>query len=168
MEFNPENRKKLTKWLIGTIAACILIFLGVQNIGIIASALSWAMKLIMPLLLGFAFALILNVPMRFFETHLWPKTQRRIPCTLRRPAAYCVSLIMILGILAGVIWLVIPELVEAVKLIANSVIVFVRRLSAMDALELANQPFGNLLLKPDWDAILNTAESWLKDWHFIL
>ena len=163
MDFTPEHRKKLTRWLIGTVAACILIFLGVQNIGIIAYALSWSVKLVMPLLLGFAFALILNVPMRFFESHFWPGTKQPALCTLRRPAAYCVSLIMILGILAGVVWLVIPELVEAVKLIADSVIVFVSKLSAMDTAELAKQPFGNLLLKPDWDAILNTAENWIKE-----
>lgn len=163
MGFDPQNQKKLSKWLIGIVAACILIFLGVQNINVIAKALSWAVGLIMPLLLGLAFALILNVPMRFFENHLWPKAVRSIARKLRRPVAYGVSLIMILGILAGVIWLVIPELVEAVKLIAQSVVDFIERLSAMDAQELARQPFGKLFLNADWDTMLLTLETWLRE-----
>ncbi|MBE6932472.1 MAG: AI-2E family transporter [Ruminococcaceae bacterium] len=163
MEFDPENRKKLTKWLIGIIAACILIFLGVQNVNVIAKAVSWAVGLIMPLLLGFAFALILNVPMRFFENHLWPKAVHPAALKLRRPTAYGISLIMILGILAGIIWLVIPELVEAVKLIAQSVIDFIGRLSAMDAQELAGRPFGKFLLGIDWEGMLKAAENWLKE-----
>lgn len=163
MGFDPKNQKKLSKWLIGIVAACILIFLGVQNINVIAKALSWAVGLIMPLLLGLAFALILNVPMRFFENHLWPKAVRPIAQKLRRPVAYGVSLIMILGILAGIVWLVIPELVEAVKLIGSSIADFVRWISAMDARELAGRPFGKFLLGIDWEEMLRTAESWLKE-----
>ncbi len=162
MDFNPENRKRLTRWLIGIVAACILIFLGVQNIDVIAKAVSWSVRLVMPLLLGLAFATIVNVPMRFFESHLWPKTQRPVACKLRRPAAYAISLIMILGIFAGVVWLVIPELVEAIKLIAQSVIDFARRFSTMDAEALAHQPFGRLLMNADWDAILATMETWVR------
>lgn len=162
MDFNPENRKRLTRWIIGTIAACILIFLSVQNIDVIAKAISWSVGLVMPLLLGLAFATVVNVPMRFFENHLWPKTQKHAACKLRRPAAYTISLIMILGIFAGVVWLVIPELVEAIKLIAQSVIDFASRFSAMDAEALAQQPFGKLLLNADWDAILTTMETWLR------
>ena len=162
MEFKPENRKKLTQWLIGIIAACILIFLGVQNINVVAKAVSWSVKLIVPLLLGLAFALIVNVPMRFFEAHLWPKSVRPAAQKLRRPAAYGISLVMILGILAGVVWLVIPELVNAIKLIAQSVIDFIAVLSAMEAEELAQQPFGKLLLNADWDGILATVETWLR------
>ena len=70
MDFTPEKKKKLSRWLIGIATACILIFLGVQNIDVVAGAVSWVTGLIMPLILGFAFALILNVPMRFFESHL--------------------------------------------------------------------------------------------------
>lgn len=163
MDFNPENRKKLTKWLIGIVAACILIFLGVQNVDVIAKAVSWAVGLIKPLLLGLAFALILNVPMRFFENHLWPKAVRPLALKLRRPIAYIISLVMILGILAGVVWLVIPELVEAVKLIGSSVADFVRRISVMDAQELAGRPFGKFLLGIDWEGMLPAAENWLRE-----
>ena len=161
--FTPEKRRKLSKWLVGIVAVCILIFLGVQNIGVVADAVSWVVKLVMPLILGLAFALVLNVPMRFFESHIFRKTKKPFLQKLRRPLSFVISLLIIIGILAGVIWLVIPELVEAIKVIAQSVLDFVNKLSSMDEKEIAQLPFGNTLLNTDWDKILQTLQTWLKE-----
>lgn len=163
MEFTPEKKKKLTRWLIGIATACILIFLGVQNIDVVAGAVSWVAGLIMPLILGCAFALILNVPMRFFESHLWSKTKKPVLCKLRRPLSFLISLVLIIGILVGVIWLVIPELVDAVKVIAQGAIDLVNKLSAMSEVELAELPLGSVLLNIDWDKLLDTLQIWLKN-----
>ena len=73
MNFSPVKRKEMAKWIIGIAAVCILIFLGVQNIGAIAGALSRCAGIIMPLLTGCIIAVILNVPMRFFESHILRK-----------------------------------------------------------------------------------------------
>jgi len=163
MDFTPEKRKVLSKWLIGIAAACILIFLGVQNIGIVAGAVSWVLGLIMPLILGLVFALILNVPMHFFESHLFSKTKKPFLKKIRRPLSYIISLVMIIGVLVGVVWLVIPELAGAVKLIVQSVIDMITRLNAMDKAELAELPFGSMLLDTDWDKLLDTLQNWLKN-----
>lgn len=116
-EITTEKRKKLTKWLIGVVSACILVFLGVQNIGVVADAVSWVTGLIMPLLIGLAFALVLNVPMRFFEAHLWSKTKKKGLQKLRSPLSFLISLVLILGGLAGAVWLVIPELAGTVGML---------------------------------------------------
>ena len=163
MEFTPEKKKKLTRWLIGIATACILIFLGVQNIDVIAGAVSWVTGLIMPLILGFAFALILNVPMRFFEANLWPKTKKKFLGKLRRPLSFIISLVLIIGILVGVVWLVIPELVAAIKVIVQGVIDLVNKLSSMSEAELAELPLGSVLINTDWDKLLDTLQSWLKN-----
>lgn len=163
MDFTPEKRKVLSKWLIGIAAACILIFLGVQNIGIVAGAVSWVLGLIMPLILGLVFALILNVPMHFFESHIFSKTKKPFFKKIRRPLSYIISLVMIIGVLVGVVWLVIPELAGAVKLIVQSVIDMITRLNAMDKAELAELPFGSILLDTDWDKLLDTLQTWLKN-----
>lgn len=163
MDFTPEKRKKLSRWLIGIAAACILIFLGVQNIDVIANVVSWITGLIAPLILGFAFALILNVPMRFFESHIWSKTKKPVLRKLRRPVSFIISLVLILGILVGVVWLVIPELVEAIKVIVQGVVDFINEVKSMSDAELAEVPLGNLLLNVNWDKILDTLQDWLKN-----
>ena len=163
MDFTPEKKKKLSKWIIGIVVACIVIFLGLQNIDVVAKAFSWCAGLIMPLILGFAFALILNVPMRFFESHIWSKTKKKGLQKLRRPLSFIISLVLIIGILVGVVWLVIPELVEAIKVIVQGAIDLVNKFSAMSEAELAELPFGNALMNTDWDKMLDTLQNWLKN-----
>jgi len=163
MNFTYEKIKKLTRWLIGITTACILIFLGVQNIDVVANAVSWATELIMPLILGFALALILNMPMRFFESHIWSKTNKKGLQKLRRPLSFIISLVLIIGILVGVVWLVIPELVEAIKVIVQGVIGLVNRLSGMSEAELAELPLGSVLINTDWNKLLDSLQTWLKN-----
>lgn len=67
-----------------------------------------------------------------------------------------VSLIVILTVIIGVVILVIPELVNAIKVISQSVMGLINDLSAMDEAELAELPFGNALLSIDWDELLNS------------
>lgn len=163
MNFSPKQKKNITIWLIGVVTACILIFLGIQNVGVVADAVSWTARLVMPLILGLAFAVILNVPMRFFESHLWSKSKKPSLCKLRRPLSFLISLVLIIGILVGIIWLVIPELVDAVKVIVQSIIDLVNELNAMSKEELAELPLGSILLNTNWDKILNTLQTWLKN-----
>ena len=158
MDLKPKNNKGLTLWLIGVATVCILIYLGVKHISVLASAVYFCMGLIAPLLIGLALAIILNVPMRFFYRHLWPKAKSRFLQGLRNPLAYVISLIIIISILVGIIWLVIPKLVEAITVIVGTVIGYVNDLSAMDKTELANKPIGNLILNTNWEKFLNTAE----------
>lgn len=163
MELTPEKRKKIGKWIIGIVAVCIVIFLGLQNIDAVANTTSWCIGLISPLILGFAFALILNVPMSFFESHLWAKTKKKSLQKLRRPLAFIISLFLIIGVIVGVVWLVIPELVAAIKVIVQAVVNLVNELSGMSEEELAALPFGKALLNINWDEILNTLQNWLKN-----
>lgn len=163
MELTPEKRKKIAKWIIGIAAVCIVIFLGLQNIDVVGRVTSKCIGLIMPLILGFVFALILNVPMSFFESHLWSKSKKQSLQKLRRPTAFIISLVLIVGIIVGVVWLIIPELVAAVKLVAQGVIGFIDKIRGLSQAELAKIPFGSMLLEVDWDKILNTMQTWLKN-----
>ena len=162
MDFSPEKFKKLAKWIISTATACILIFLGVQNISAVAKAVSWCIGLIAPLLLGAVIAAILNVPMSFFERHFFVKTKKKFLQKMRRPVSFILALIMILGIITGVVWLVIPELVEALKVVASGAVNFITKINGMSKSEVENMPFGNILLSINWDGILDSIQTWLK------
>lgn len=162
MDLTSEKRRKIAKWVIGIAAVCIVIFLGLQNIGVVTGALSKCLSLIMPLILGFVFALILNVPMSFFEKRLFSKTKKNSLKKLKRPLSFIISVILIVAIIAGVVWLVIPELVNAVKVIADGVVKLIDTLRSMSAEDLAKLPFGKQLLNIDWDKILNSMQNWLK------
>ena len=134
-----------------------------QNIDAVAGAVSRCVSLVQPLLGGAVIAVILNVPMRFFESHIWAKTKKPVLQKLRRPVSFLLALVMILAIFAGVVWLVIPELANAVTIIAEGVIGFINRLDAMSEEEFARLPLGQALLSIDWDYVLTTIQNWLKE-----
>ncbi len=163
MEFTSENRKKLTRWVVGVAAVCILIYLGVQNPGVVAGALTSFIGLFMPMIIGGVIAVIINVPMRYFEEKLGKCTKFKILTAYRRPAAYLISLLLICGIVVGLVSLVIPELVGAVTVIVKSVMAYLNELNQMSAEEIAQLPFGKYLLEVDWNALLATLQSWLKN-----
>ncbi len=163
MNLSEKNRKANALWVIGTFAACALIFLGVQNISSVAAGIGWVFKLFSPLIIGCALALVLDVPLRFFERHLFTKTKKPMLKKLSRPLSFIISILLILGILAGVIMLVIPELVEAIKVIVSIVTDFVNRLLAMSEEEILEMPFGEYLLNTDWKNLLTSAQNWLKN-----
>lgn len=163
MDLSKENRKRISLWIIGIIAACSLIFLGVQNISSVAGAVRWLIKLISPLIIGFGVALVLDVPLQFFERHIFSKTEKPLLRKMRRPVSFVVSILVILGILAGIVVLVIPELVEAVKVIVQIVTDFVNKLLAMSEEEILELPLGEYLINFDWKGLLTTAQEWLKN-----
>ena len=104
---NKEKRKLISKWLIGIFTICILIFLSMGHINIIAKALTWLFNLFFPLILGCALALIINVPLGPIEKHLFKKTSS-IKCQkIRRPLAIVLSLLLIFGIFIGIAFLII-------------------------------------------------------------
>lgn len=156
--------KRYAKWIIGVAVILIVIYLGLANITDVSSAATWVAKLFTPLTVGFFMALILNVPMRFFESFMWPKAKRKFPQKIRRPLAFTLSLVLILGILAGVIILVVPELINALKMIASSSMGFINEMAQLNKTEAITQlPFGNILARINWSEIANNVEQWIKD-----
>ena len=162
MEFNPKKRKKLSRWIIGIAFSCFVIILALKNIPVIKDFVSKATSIVMPLIIGLIFALIINVPMSFLEDHLWKKGTEK-GAKIRRPLAFIMSLLFIIGIIVGVVWLVIPALVEAITVIGDGVMSYVNALSAMSKEEIAQLPVGRLLLNVDWDKTLQTMQTFLKN-----
>lgn len=161
---DKKVQQNITKWIIGIAFVCILIYLAIKNIAFVGQAILTVIDLFFPLILGFAFALILNVPMSFLESHLFTKGKKAILVKIRRPLAFILSVILILGIFVGVVWLVIPEFVGAIRIIAKNVINLINELSR-NAKE--NSAIQNYLQKIaetiEWENLLKYTESWLKN-----
>ena len=93
-----ETHKKLSKWIIGTFTACILIYLGIRHISHVADAVMWLKDLLNPLLIGLILALFLNVPLGVIERHLFPKHPTSRKTKMRRPLAILLSFILVIGV----------------------------------------------------------------------
>ena len=163
MNLNPEGRRKLGKWLIGIASICILIFLGVANFSSVRAAIAKLLVIAMPLLVGWAIAIIVNVPMRYLETHLWRRSKRRFVCKIRRPVALILSLVFIIGVLAGVVIVVLPTLIDTLVVFVESAIEIVGKLNSENKQDIAALPFGELLISVNWNDLVDSLKNWLYE-----
>ena len=162
---DPKTRKALTKWAVGTVAACILIFLGVRYISSIALAIEWLVSLVKPLLIGAMLAMILSVPLGFIEKHLFRKNPTPKKEKARRPVAILLSLILVIGVFVGIAVLVIPELMGAVSIVISSVTGGLDQMAALESSEdFAQLPFASYLEKVDidWMTLKAQLENWMQ------
>ena len=93
---DPKTRKTLTKWVVGTITACILIFLGIRYVSVIAFAVEWFFELIKPLVIGVVIAMILSVPQSFLEKRLFQKKMTPRKEKLKRPLSILLSVLLVI------------------------------------------------------------------------
>lgn len=68
-----------------------------------------------PLFVGLSLALIVNVPMSFFERHYFPRSKRKLAALTRRPVCLFVSYLCFAAVLTLVLWVVIPQLVSCIE-----------------------------------------------------
>ena len=161
---DPKARKILTKWIIGTIGACILIFLGVRYVSAIAIAIEWLVDLVKPLLIGTILAMVLSVPMEFIERYLFRKKPTPPKIKARRPLAILFAILMVVGIFVGIAVLVVPEFMGAVSIVISTVIGGIEQLAAFESSEAyAALPFASQLdqLNIDWLALKTRLEGWI-------
>lgn len=161
---NKDKRKLISKWLVGIFTACILIYLGAGHMSTIGKALAWLFNLVFPLFLGSLFALVLNVPMRPIEKHLFRKKKGTKFQKARRPLAILLSVLLILGIFIGIAFLVIPELINAIGVVVANINSGMDQLAIMDKnLDWTQIPYGAELSKIDidWIQLKQQLQQWL-------
>ena len=162
---DPKTRKTLTQWAVGTVAACILIFLGVRYISAIAIAVEWLYNLVKPLLIGTLLAMILSVPLDFIEKHLFRKKPTPRKEKARRPVAILLSLIFVIGIFVGIAVLVIPEFTGAISIVVTSITGAMEQLAELDSsTDFSQMPFAHQLsiLDIDWLSLKAQLENWIQ------
>ncbi|MCI8359773.1 MAG: AI-2E family transporter [Clostridiales bacterium] len=150
MELNKKNVRKI----LLIIAFAILLLVCLQRFDSVLAFFSWLFRLFSPFLMGACIAFILNVPMRFIESKLFPaegwrargrrgKTGQagdavlpaagpdvnsrgwRVREKLRRPVSMVLALAAVTGVIIVVLFLILPELGRTLMSLADRVPAFV-------------------------------------------
>lgn len=157
---DSKRSRQAAKWVIGIVSICALIVLGLRHIGSIAGVAFQFIDLIKPVLIGIIVALILNVPMSIVEKRLLPKLKIKKG---KRSLSIILALILIIGVFVSVALLVIPELVNAIRLIVQIIADGLEQLADLEKDgELAHIPFSEYLSQIDWLGLKNQLENWFK------
>lgn len=162
--FSDNKQKNITraKWIIGTVSVCILIYLGIRYISVLADSLWWLVNLILPILIGFLFALILDIPLKFFEDTVFTKKLHLKSQTTKRYLSILLSFVAIIGIFIFALFLILPELVQAIITLINIGTTSIENFSKFEqSMDYSILPFGSYLenLEIDWGALT----TWLQD-----
>lgn len=157
----PEKRREVRKWVIGTGACCILVYLCLRHISSIVQAFTWLIDLARPLIIGGVLALILNVPLHQWERILRKRITRQ---KMIRPLAILLSLVSIFGIFLGIALLVIPEFVDAIQLMFHILGNGLDYLAQLEQ-DKAHSPSDALISSfgIDWLELKQQLETWFSE-----
>lgn len=133
MELNKTNMRKI----IILIAFGIVFFWLLDNITIIENYISHFLNLLFPFILGSIIAFVLNIPMTKIEKFIKGKQKNKKFQLPVRTISIVLSLIIFLGIIILICFLLMPELIENIKLLLKNVPEFINNIE-MWALKLAD------------------------------
>lgn len=95
------------------VAVCVI----VQNFSYVQGLAGIALKALEPLFIGCIMAYIFNIIMNFFEKHYFPKKNNKFINGSRRPLCLLFSFAITIAIIVLVLNIIIPEIINAIKLI---------------------------------------------------
>ena len=124
MKYSNDRMKQLCMLIA---EAALLIFF-IINSDILLSVLSRVLKILLPFILGGAMAYILNLPMRFIEDKLFKQSGGRLSRKMKRPLSILFSLILVLAILCGIAFTVVPQVADAIAQIADHLPIYAQKL----------------------------------------
>ena len=110
MELDKKFLKKALKYIFICVLGCILAYWLLHDTDRVNRLYHLVMGIISPFLVGAVLAFILNVPMRAIEG--WFKWIKQP--AVRRVLALTLTTVFMLLVVAGVFWLLIPQLVDTV------------------------------------------------------
>lgn len=109
MKLDRDNLKKIR----GLILFTIFVLVAVWNFELLYEGILFLWGVILPFVLGGVIAFIVNIPMNFFERKLFGEKQKRWK-KVARPVSLLLTWLVILGIVAIVVLVVLPELGQTI------------------------------------------------------
>ncbi|MDD5993505.1 MAG: AI-2E family transporter, partial [Clostridiales bacterium] len=137
-----------------------ILFLAIHYWGAISLGIGIAFHAAAPLFLGMIIAYAVNILMSFFQKHYFPKSNKKIVKKTRAGICVLLSYISLFGIIALIVCLIVPELVNCVKLLIEKIPPLMQSLS----LEFR----GNDEMTRLWKEVGTATQSGQIDWKDIV
>ena len=162
MELKIE--KKTLRRILLAVVACIILYWILSAPAQLSAVLGVLSSVFSPFIVGLVIAFIINVPMRWLESKMTGIKKH----AARRVLAMVLSFLLVAAILAGVLWLLIPELVKTISDLIPQLTKFVGDLEQnIENILHENPQLSAWLLGEggvanfDWAALLQEGLAWL-------
>lgn len=149
----------------------VTLFWALFNLGSIFDAITTVLGMLSPCIIGFMFALILNVPMSAIERTFFKPDKDgnygKIKAKIKRPVSLLITLVLFFGAIAAVLSVLIPQVIETVGQMYDQVPELVDKVSD----HIQNSSLIKKLLPGfefDSDMIIDKVQATLKDSELLL
>lgn len=105
---------------VGILFAAIAFNWGLNHMAVVSGAAAWLFGLVSPFVLGGALAFVFNVPMRRIEATLFGG-RTKLPRTLRRVAAYLLTLLAVVAVIGLAFFVIIPQIGESLRTLFDQI-----------------------------------------------
>lgn len=150
------------------VLGAVVLYWGLNHLLPIWNALQFLFGLIFPFILGCGLAFLLNIPMRPIERLL-----QKIKVKHRgwiRPVALLITLLCVIGVIAGVMWVVVPQVAETGASVRAQFPAFLRSTQEwLSELAVRYPDLGSAStflsekLDPGSSGLMSSVMSWLSD-----
>lgn len=164
MELNRKNVRKIILIILFTVVC----FLGLQNISQVFTYIKIFFSFLTPLLLGLSIAFILNLPMKAIERFCFKTGGKhdKIVRKIKRPLSIIMTFALVILVLAFVMFIIIPELVDTFEILKGSIPVYITNINnIVNDLVLRYPELQEklTLLTIDWENVFNTIFSFIQN-----
>lgn len=165
MELNDKNIKKIKEIILFT----ALIVVCLWKYDMVFSILLFILHIFLPFIIGGAIAFVLNVPMNFFQRHLFPEDKVEKSKALKklaRPVSMLIVLVSVIGVVVIVMFILIPQLGNTFSNLGRSIQAFIPQVQEWasrwfhDNKEIMN--WANHL-EFDWNKIMDTGFKFFRN-----
>lgn len=122
---NKRNNLLGSRTLSGIIVICagVLLFLLLSNFSSVLAFLKWFASIFSPFVMGIAIAYLLNMPMRFFETHVFKNLRHKRAVSILTTYGLAVLVVFLL------LRMVVPQVGESVSALINNIALYLNNLN---------------------------------------
>ncbi|MDD6796263.1 MAG: AI-2E family transporter [Clostridiaceae bacterium] len=149
------------------VCSVILFYLGLSKLGVVIDKLSYFMVILQPIIMGFGIAYLFNFILRFFENKvLKDSVIKKTGLKSKRGVAILLTYLTGALIIALFLHFVLPQLIESIVGLANSIPSHIENLSKflddlLESLDLKEEYIN--MLKENWNEFVNYIIKFLTD-----
>ena len=114
---NEEIMELKWKYCVRAGVTVVLVYLLIHYWSAFTALAGIAARAATPLALGCVIAYIVNILMRFLESHMFPKSKRPVLIKIRRPLSMLLAFIGIILIVLLVVLMILPEIIACIQML---------------------------------------------------
>ena len=129
MEFSKLSMKKIRELIVFT----ALIVVALWKFDVVLGVIRAIWGIIFPFVLGGAIAFVINVPMSFLEKKIFGKAKEKgskAAGKLARPVSLLLTIVLVVGVIALVMFGLIPQLTATIGSLMNSIAEFIPQMQS--------------------------------------